>query len=107
MSASASAALASLSAQGRPPDLIIADYSLTDEKTGIDAINVVRGAFGTEIPAIVISGEDMADERLRQVHSSGFHVLHKPLSPMTLRAVMMKYLSHGQSEMSSMLSAVP
>jgi signal transduction histidine kinase/CheY-like chemotaxis protein len=107
MSASASAALASLSAQGRPPDLIIADYSLTDEKPGIDAIDVVRGAFGTEIPAIVISGEDMADERLRQVHSSGFHVLHKPLSPMTLRAVMMKFLSHGQSETSPMLSAVP
>jgi signal transduction histidine kinase len=69
------------------PDLIISDYHLANGRTGIDAIERINAAFGASIPAILISG-DTAPERLRDAKDRGYILLHKPLDPMRLRAVM-------------------
>jgi signal transduction histidine kinase/CheY-like chemotaxis protein len=85
-------ALAALSEGERPPDIIISDYRLGDGKTGFDAIARIRREFGRPIPAFLISG-DTTPERLREARASGYYLLHKPVLPMTLRAVVSQLLT--------------
>jgi signal transduction histidine kinase len=69
------------------PDLIISDYHLASGKTGIRAIEQINAVFGSSIPAILTSG-DTAPEPLRNAKDKGYILLHKPVDPMRLRAVM-------------------
>ena len=69
------------------PDLIIADYRLRENKTGVEAINSVKSLLNQEqLPAIIISG-DTAPSRLKEVALSGFKLLHKPVKPAYLRTL--------------------
>jgi CheY-like chemotaxis protein len=69
------------------PDLIIADYRLRENKTGVEAIHCVKNLLNQEqIPAIIISG-DTAPSRLKEVALSGFKLLHKPVKPAHLRTL--------------------
>lgn len=77
------------------PDLIISDYHLANGKIGIRAIEQINAAFGSSIPAILISG-DTAAEPLREANERGYILLHKPVEPMRLRAVMHElFRDHG------------
>lgn len=89
------AALADLADHDRQPDLIISDYHLSDGKSGIDAIEHLRKAFQAPIPAFLLSG-DTAPRRLREARVSGFHLLYKPVNPMTLRAMLSKLLKRPE-----------
>lgn len=84
---SGEAALIRLAGRQQRPDLIISDYHLASEETGIRAIEQINAAFGSSIPAILISG-DTAAEPLRDAKDRGYILLHKPVDPMRLRAVM-------------------
>jgi signal transduction histidine kinase/CheY-like chemotaxis protein/methyl-accepting chemotaxis protein len=75
----------------RTPDLIISDYRLSDGNTGIRAIERLRRALGAEIPAFLISG-DTAPERLRDARENGYQLLHKPVPPIRLRAMVNRLL---------------
>jgi CheY-like chemotaxis protein len=88
---SGAAALASLEQGSGPPDLIISDSRLTDGKTGIEAIEQLRRTVGARIPAFIITG-DTAPEQLRAASAGGFHLLHKPVSPMALRTTLNRLL---------------
>jgi CheY-like chemotaxis protein len=79
---------------GRPPDLIISDSRLADGVAGIDVIARLRASFGTAIPAFLISG-DTGPDRLREARASGHHLLHKPVHPMMLRAMLGQLLKAG------------
>src|SRR4030095_10247231 len=70
----------------RPPDLIVSDYHLSGGKTGIEVIEGLRRTLSAEIPAFLVSG-DTNPELMRQPRASGYHLLHKPVDPMTLRAM--------------------
>jgi signal transduction histidine kinase len=87
----AEAVLPSIGAATRCPDLIISDYRLADGTTGIEVIESLREKLGAEIPAFLISG-DTAPERLREASAGGYHLLHKPVSPMALRTTMNRSL---------------
>jgi CheY-like chemotaxis protein len=78
-------ALADLADEERP-DLIISDYHLANGQSGIAAIAELHGALAATIPAFLMSG-DTAPECLREALESGYHLLHKPVRPMTLRAM--------------------
>lgn len=80
-------ALTQVAQRQQRPDLIISDYHLASGKTGIRAIEQINAAFGSSIPAILISG-DTAAEPLRDAKDRGYILLHKPVDPMRLRAVM-------------------
>jgi CheY-like chemotaxis protein len=82
-------ALSLLAKYSQSPHLIICDYHLADGTTGIEAIERLRKKF--QIPAIIITG-DTAAERLREAHACGYHVLHKPVSPRPLRAMLKRVL---------------
>src|SRR5882672_6706047 len=88
------AALASLADDDQCPDLIISDYRLADGHTGIDAIQRLRSAFQAPIPAFLVTG-DIAPERLSEASANGFHLLHKPVGPMALRAMLNQLLRGG------------
>jgi CheY-like chemotaxis protein len=64
---------------------------LADGTTGIEVIESLREKLGAEIPAFLISG-DTAPERLREASAGGYHLLHKPVSPMALRTTMNRSL---------------
>ena len=89
--ASDTAALAQLAQEGGQPDLIISDYRLADGRTGIEAIERLRGALDAAIPAFLISG-DTGPERLREASASGYHLVHKPVPPMALRTTLNRLL---------------
>jgi signal transduction histidine kinase len=72
------------------PDLVISDFRLADGQTGITAIAKLREAHGA-VPAFVMSG-DIAPGRLREGQESGHHVIHKPVQPMMLRAMVSRFL---------------
>jgi signal transduction histidine kinase/DNA-binding NarL/FixJ family response regulator len=99
------AALASLSKAERPPDIIISDYRLSGGKTGFDVIERIRRVFGAPIPAFLISG-DTAPERLREARASGYYLLHKPVLPITLRAVVSQLLKDPEDAATGARSTV-
>jgi CheY-like chemotaxis protein len=78
---------------GPRPDLIISDLQLGDGQSGIVAIARLRAASGFDIPAFLISG-DTAPERLHEARASGHHLLHKPVRPMRLRAMVSQLLQN-------------
>lgn len=77
-------AVAALSKLNRPPDMIVADYRLRDGKTGLEAIHLIQRHCGEQVSAMVLTG-DTDPERIAEVQRSGYQLLHKPISPATLR----------------------
>jgi DNA-binding response OmpR family regulator len=52
---------------------------------------MLRAAFNSSISAFLISG-DTAPKRVREARASGYHLLHKPVRPRALRAVLGQFL---------------
>lgn len=67
-------------ARTHAPDLVISDYRLREQRTGIEAIAALRELLGDALPALLITG-DTAPDRLREALTSGIPLLHKPVSP--------------------------
>ncbi len=69
------------------PDLLIVDYRLTENKTGIDVVNRVRHFFNTEIPATIISGDTtLGLEDIVDIEKTD--VFYKPISEATLKMIL-------------------
>ena len=81
-----SKALKAATEQDDVPDLIISDYHLANGRTGIETIEWLRGELSAPIPAFLISG-DTDPATLHEAKVKGFHLLHKPVDPMALRAM--------------------
>ena len=90
---SEAAALACVSAHKTPPDLIISDYHLADGANGIQVIEQLRRVLRAPVPAFLVSG-DTAPELLREASARGYHLLHKPVLPITLRATISQLLKN-------------
>jgi CheY-like chemotaxis protein len=73
---------------GAAPDVIIADYHL-DDGDGVAAIGAMRAAFGAEIPAILATADRSAEVR-EAAQRAEASILHKPLRPAQLRALLMR-----------------
>jgi two-component system, sensor histidine kinase len=103
--ASGAAALASVADGGGQPDLIISDLRLADGESGIEVIERLRETLGAPVPAFVISG-DTAPERLREASAGGYHLLQKPVSPMTLRTTLNRLLKSPEARAPSSQASV-
>lgn len=68
------------------PAIILADFHLDHGLSGIDAVQQVRAAKGENIPAILITA-DRTTETAMLAHRIGSEVLHKPVKPAELRAL--------------------
>ncbi|RTE65337.1 response regulator [Amphritea opalescens] len=69
------------------PDLMLVDHHLSDNEKGCVAIDILSAKFGKKIPGLVITG-DTEPEQLQQIKAQGYPVVHKPLKPMKLRALL-------------------
>jgi signal transduction histidine kinase len=81
------AVLAGLAGHGELPDVIISDYHLRDGKTGIEVIGRLRETLSAQIPAFLMSG-DTDPNPLREADANGYSLLHKPVDPAVLRAML-------------------
>ncbi len=87
LASSGDEALTRLAGIGEPPAAVIADYRLRDGETGIEAIGRIQGRYGAGIPGVLVTG-DTAPDRLREAEASGYHLLHKPIRPANLHALL-------------------
>jgi len=85
-----------LAGRGREPDIVISDYHLGGEETGIEAIAGVRAAYSAGIPGFLVSG-DTTPAVLQAAQSSGYVLLSKPVRPMKLRALLSHLLRTHES----------
>jgi len=72
---------------GWEPEFVLCDYRLREGASGVDAMNWLRTLYGQRLPCLLITG-DIEAERLRAVRESGYPVMHKPVQPAKLRAMM-------------------
>ena len=83
---SLSAIIEELDALAYPaPDLIISDYRLRDNRSGLDAIAALRQRYTNRIPAILITG-DTDKSILNKARKQRVSVLLKPVAPRDLHA---------------------
>ena len=62
------------------PELIISDFHLLDESTGIEAVVDLRELFKEEIPALIVTGDtSIVAERARELPNS--MLIRKPVNP--------------------------
>nr|MBA2721833.1 response regulator [Methylibium sp.] len=75
-------------ARGEPPapDLAIVDYRLPNGRTGTEALKSLRTAFGSTLPAILVTGSTMSGHE-EEASRDDFHLLIKPVAPNKLRAM--------------------
>lgn len=84
---SAGEAVQWLDSIARVPDVIVSDYRLPGDTDGIEVITQLRKKFGADIPAILVTG-DTAPDTILCISQAGFPLLHKPLRPAKLRALL-------------------
>ncbi|MBR0567918.1 response regulator [Azoarcus sp. L1K30] len=83
-----------MSSAPTPPELMLSDFRLHGQHNGIDIINAVRGKVGPGLAAILISG-DTGAETLRLAQEAGIPLLHKPVRPARLRALIHRLTEPG------------
>jgi PAS domain S-box-containing protein len=76
-----------LAANAQLPELLIVDYRLRDQVSGLDAAAALQAVLDHRVPVLVITG-DTAPDRLREAQVSGYPLLHKPVQPAKLRSIM-------------------
>lgn len=73
-------------------DLVIADYRLRNNTTGIQVVDTLESVLKRKIPAIIVTG-DTSPRILQAILQSGRYVLHKPVAPQKLRHFVDEILS--------------
>ncbi len=85
-------AVEQLASHDRPPELIVSDYRLAKGEDGLAAIARIRASAQEPVPAIFVTAETGA-ELARLARACGVPVLHKPVSPVKLRALLAQLLA--------------
>lgn len=83
-------AQAALAAAGDEPVLVLCDMWLADGENGIDLLRRLTAQTGARVSGILISG-DTSPETLVAASKAGYALLHKPVSPGKLRAVVTNF----------------
>ncbi|WP_114418691.1 hybrid sensor histidine kinase/response regulator [Marinospirillum perlucidum] len=72
-------------------DIYLADYHLNDGKTGVEALKALEEDADKSLSGIVITA-DRTDEIADEVNEAGYLLLHKPVKPAALRAMITRLL---------------
>ena len=67
--------------------LLIVDYRLPNNMSGIDVAKELQEQLGYPIAILIVTG-DTGPERLREAKASGYPLLHKPVQPAKLRSTL-------------------
>ncbi|MCG8668792.1 MAG: PAS-domain containing protein [Pseudomonadales bacterium] len=74
-----------------PPEIMIADYNLDNNETGLDALNTLQVHWNKKFPALVISA-DNSEQLQNIIKEQGYQFLAKPVQPSSLRLTLRKLL---------------
>ncbi len=81
----ATSAMRALEDEASLPLLVISDYRLGAQVTGIDAIGHIRSEYNTDdLPSLLLTGDTESQDLLR-VQASGIPVMHKPVDTRQLK----------------------
>ena len=69
------------------PEVMLADYHLDESRNGIDLMNRLRARYGRRLPGILITA-DQTEVVRNEARANGYRILHKPLKPAALRALL-------------------
>ena len=75
--------------------MLVVDYHLDDDVTGVEVVRELREHAGKSIPVIIVTA-DHSDPVRNEVRDAGYALLHKPIKPAALRALMSRILSRHQ-----------
>lgn len=78
-------------AQSEEPDLVITDYGLAQQDTGLDVLRSIRIRLQRNVPAIVITG-DTSLQRGQAGLDANTELVTKPLDPQVLLELVRKHL---------------
>jgi signal transduction histidine kinase len=73
-------------------DLLIIDYRLPENVSGIDVARNMQTSLDYPFAVLIITG-DTGPERLREADASGYPLLHKPVQPAKLRSTLQYLMS--------------
>lgn len=82
-----------LNDDGRVPDAIVTDYRLPEGQVGTDIVLHIRESFGTDIPALIITGETDFEVG-GKIAGHGLAVIYKPATPQRLYRALEKLTGH-------------
>ncbi|UJM86389.1 hybrid sensor histidine kinase/response regulator [Rhodanobacter denitrificans] len=68
-------------------DLILADYHLADDADGLQVLQQLRQALG-DLPPVAMITADGSSELKQRARALGYPLLHKPVRPAALRALL-------------------
>ncbi len=74
------------------PDIVIADYNLDSDDTGLQAILALRQVSDQSVPAIIVSAR-RDPEIVRATHDMGLPLLEKPFRPEELQSLLQRLLA--------------
>lgn len=74
------------------PDLILFDYQLRHDQTGLEMLESVQQQLGFSIPALLLTGSSL-EEHTRVFETLDCPVLYKPVQPEQLKAIFLKLLA--------------
>ncbi|MFY0665195.1 MAG: hybrid sensor histidine kinase/response regulator [Natronospirillum sp.] len=73
-------------------DVLLSDYHLDQERLGVDVLQQVQQVRGKPVPSVVITADHSVVLKT-QVKEHGFRLLHKPVKPHRLRALLSALVS--------------
>jgi signal transduction histidine kinase/CheY-like chemotaxis protein len=80
-------ALAAVTEAGRLPDLVLADLHLDEGPDGLEVVAALRRGWGHAVPAALVTADRDPTLRMR-ARASQVELLHKPVKPAALRALL-------------------
>ncbi len=80
-------ALYQVARAGRLPDLVLADLHLDEGPDGLEVVDSLRRTWGRPVPAALITADRDQTLRLR-ARARNVDLLHKPVKPASLRALL-------------------
>ena len=89
---SGAAAIAKMAGSTPAPDLLICDYRLRVNETGLDAIDILRTEFNSDIPAALITGDTSQRDKFDRARDK-LIVLYKPLQADEMQETLARFLS--------------
>jgi len=78
----------------RAPDLLVTDYRLAGGVTGLMVAERIHDAYGRSLPVVIVTGDTSAAS-IQDIAAQGYPVLHKPVQPARLRALLQRLLAQG------------
>jgi len=90
-----------LSAGEQKISLLVIDYRLENNISGLDVAKNLQIQFGYPFATLMITG-DTGPERLQEADASGYSLLHKPVVPAKLRSTLLYLLCSSKEKSKSL-----